>query len=53
MMILNQKKAKLANKDTTSRKNPDWTSGIYLPYFKVAQCRQVDDNRIEKEEEKR
>ena len=48
MMILNQKKAKLENEDTTTRRNPDLTSGIYLTVVKVAQCRQVAENIREK-----
>ena len=53
MMILNQKKVKLANEDTTTRSNHDSTLGIYLTAFKVAQCIQVADNRREKEEAKK
>ena len=43
----------MANEDTTTRRNPDLTSGIYLTAVKVAQYRQVADNRREKEEEKK
>ena len=49
MMVLNQKKIKLVNEDTTPRRNPDSTLVIYLTTVKVAQHRQVDENRIEKE----
>ena len=49
MMVLNQKKIKLVNEDTTPRRNPDPTSVIYLTTVKLAQHRQVDENRIEKE----
>ena len=52
-MIHNKKEVQLANEDTTTRRNPDSTSGIYLTNVKVAQCRQVFDNRIEKEEAKK
>ena len=44
IMIVNQKKVKLANEDTTTRRNPDLTSGIYLTAVKVAQFRQVSEN---------
>ena len=53
MMILKQHKVKLVNKDTTTRRNPDLTSGVYLTAVKVAQYRQVDENRREKEEAKK
>ena len=53
MMILKQKKVKMANEDTTTRRNPDLTSGIYLTAVKVAQCRQGDENRRENEEGKK
>ena len=41
MMILKKRKAKLANEDAITRRNPNSTSGIYLTAVKVAQCRQV------------
>ena len=53
MMILKQNKVKLENEDTTTRRNPDSTSGIYLTAVKVAQCRHVAENRREKEEGKK
>ena len=53
MMTLKKKKVKLANKDTTTRKNPDSTSVIYLTAIKVAQCIQVATNRREIEEVKK
>ena len=53
MMILNQKKVKLANEDTATRRNPDPNSGIYFTAVKVAQFRHVADNRKEKEEAKK
>ena len=37
MMIMNQNKVKMANEDTTTGRNPDSTSGIYLTTVKVAQ----------------
>ena len=52
MMIPNKKKVKLANEDTTTRRNPVSTSGIYLTAVKVAQCRHVVANRREMEEAK-
>ena len=52
MMILNQNNVKLVNEDTTYRRNPDLTSGIYLTTVKLAQCRHVADNRRENEETK-
>ena len=52
MMILNKNKVRLIN-DVTPRRNPDSSSGIYITADKVAQCRLVTDNRIEKEEEKK
>ena len=51
MMILHQKKARLVKYETYSR-NPDSGSGIYLTADKVAQCRPVAENMIEKKEEK-
>ena len=53
MMILKQKKVKLENEDTTTRRNPDSTSEIYLIAVKAAQCRQLDENRREKGEVKK
>ena len=53
MMILKQNKIKLANEDTTTTRNSDSTSRMYLTAVKVAQCRQVADNRREKEEAKK
>ena len=38
-------KVKLVNKYTTTRKNQDSTSGIYLTNVKVSQCRQLAKNR--------
>ena len=46
MMILNQKKVKLENEDVATRRKPDSISGIYLTAVKVAQYRQVAENRI-------
>ena len=48
MMVLKQKKVKLVNEDTTTRKNPDPTSVIYFKDTKVAEGRQVGENKIEK-----
>ena len=48
MMMLKQKKVKLENKDTTTRRNPDLTSGIYLTSVKLAQFRQMNENSMEK-----
>ena len=45
IMILKQKKVKLENDDSNTRRNPNSTSGIYLTAAKVAQFRQVDVNR--------
>ena len=53
MMILKKKKVKLENEETTTRRNPDSTSVIYLTAVKVAQYIQVDGNRREKEETKK
>ena len=39
MMILQQKKVKLANEDVNTRRNPNSTLGIYLTATKVSQCR--------------
>ena len=50
---LKKKKVKLVNKNTTTRRNPDSTSEIYLIAVKAAQCRQVDENRREKGEVKK
>ena len=52
MTILNQKKVRLVN-DETSTRNPDSSMGIYLTAAKVAQCTLVADNRREKEEAKK
>ena len=52
MTILNQKKVRLVN-DETSMRNPDSSMGIYLTAAKVAQCTLVADNRREKEEAKK
>ena len=43
----------MSNDDTTTRSNPDSTSGIYLAAVKVAQCRQVAADRREMEEAKK
>ena len=51
MAILNQKKLRLVN-DETSMRNPDYSLVIYLTAAKVAQCRLMAENRREKEEEK-
>ena len=48
MMIIKEREVKLANEYTTTRRNPDLNSGIYLTTVKVAQCRQVADNSTEK-----
>ena len=53
MMILKKKKVKLENQDTTTRKNPESPSVIFLTAVKVSQCRQVADNKREKEEAKK
>ena len=53
MMILNQKKVKLANEDVNTRRNLDSNLGIYLTAVKLAQCIQVAVNRREKEEAKK
>ena len=52
MTILNQKKVRLLN-DETSMRNPDSSSGIYLTAVKVVQCKLVAENRIENEEAKK
>ena len=52
MAILNQKKVRLVN-DETSMRNPDSSLVIYLTSAKLAQCRLVGDNRREKEEAKK
>ena len=51
MAILNQKKVRLVN-DETSTRNPDSSSVIYLTAAKVSKCRLVDENRRENEEAK-
>ena len=48
MMMLKKKKVKLANEDTTSRRNPDFTSGIFITSVKLAQCTLVAENSTEK-----
>ena len=53
MMMLQQKKVKLANDDANTRRNPISTSGIYLTAAKVDQCRQVAENRRSVDEEKK
>ena len=53
MMIIKQKKLKLANEDTATKRKPDSTSGIYPTAVKSEQYRQVAENRIEKEEAKK
>ena len=52
-MILKQKKVKLENKYIITRRNRDPTSVILLTAVKVAQCRQVDENRRENSEAKK
>ena len=53
MMVLKQKEENLVNEDTTTRRNPYLNSVIYLTAVKVAQCRQLADNKREKEEAKK
>ena len=53
MMILKKRKAKLANEEAITRRNPNSISGIYLTAVKVAQFRQVAANRRETEEAKK
>ena len=53
MMILRQKKVKLANEESNTRRNLNSTSGIYLTSAKVAQCRQVAANRRAVDEAKK
>ena len=53
VMILKHNKVKLENEDTATRSKPDSISGIYLTDVKLAQYRQVDKNRREKEEAKK
>ena len=53
MMVLNQKKVTLVKEDTTTRRNPYSTLGIYLTAVNFVQYRQVADNRREKEEAKK
>ena len=48
MMVLQKNKAKLVNQDTTSRRNPDFTSGIFITSVKLAQCTLVAENSTEK-----
>ena len=52
MMIHQQRKIKLWDKDASTRINLISTSGIYLIAAKVAQCRQVAANRREIDEAK-
>ena len=52
MVILNQKKVRLVN-DETSMRNPNYSLGIYLNADKLSQCRLVGENRREKEEVKK
>ena len=52
MAILNQKKLRLVN-DETSMRNPDYSLVIYLTADKVAQFRMVAQNRTVKEEAKK
>ena len=52
MTIINQKKARLVNDETSSR-NPYPSTGIYLTASKVAQFRLVAENRREKEKAKK
>ena len=52
MMVFKHRKVKLVNEDTATRRNPDFTSGIYLTAVKVAQCIKVAENRREKKEAK-
>ena len=47
MTILNKKKVRLVNGETSTRK-PDLSTGIYLTNAKVAQYILVADNRQEK-----
>ena len=51
MTVIKQKKVKLVI--TTTRRNPDSTLRMYPTAVRVAQYRQLDDNRIEKEETKK
>ena len=44
MMILKQKKVKMANEDANTRRKPNLTLGIDLTAAKVAQCRQLAMN---------
>ena len=53
MMILKQKRLKLTNEDSSTRRNPNSTLGIYLTSAKVEQCRQVAVKRIEIDEAKK
>ena len=53
MMIIEQKKEKLENEDTTTGRNPDYTSVTYLTDVKVGKCTHLDENRREKEEGKK
>ena len=52
MTIINQKKVRLVN-DETSMRNPDYSTVIYLTTAKVVQYRLVTDDKIEKEEAKK
>ena len=53
MMIHQQKNVKLADEDSNTRSNHNSISGIYLTAAKVAQCRQVAENRREMSEVKK
>ena len=53
MMILKQEKVKLEREDAATRRKPDSTPRIYPTAVKVTHCRQVAENRREKEEEKK
>ena len=53
MMMLRKKKVKMANEDANTRRNPSSTLGVYLTAVKLAQCRQVAENRREMEEAKK
>ena len=52
MSIINQKKVILVNNETSAR-NPCSSSGVYLTAVKLAQCRILNDNKIEKEKAKK
>ena len=52
MEILQKYKALLEN-DVATRKNPDYSLGVYLTAAKEAQYRLIDDNNREKDEAKK